>query len=90
MIDTASTNITLTITLKQCRNKDGGVMHFNDAGTYALVSDTETGQSVGGIGACIGGGFEIALGKNAWFIAYPDIWAAFEAAIEQEEADGAH
>ncbi|MCB8986729.1 MAG: hypothetical protein H6661_03145 [Ardenticatenaceae bacterium] len=81
--------LTLTITISKCHDEHGGVFHLKDTGTTALVSDTETEEQIGSIGACIGGGLEIALNANhaAWFVSYQDIWEAFENALEEAEAN---
>lgn len=79
--------LTLTITITKSHDKNGGVFHLKDSGTTAIVTETETGEEIGSIGACIGGGLELALDERraAWFVSYQDIWKAFENALKEAD-----
>jgi len=79
--------LTFEITITKCRGEKGGVMHLMMADTTAVVRDDETGERLGSLGACIGGGFEFAKGHDAWFISYPELWDAFEASISERAID---
>lgn len=82
--------LTLTITVTKSHDEHGGVFHLKDSGTTAMVNNSETGEQIGSIGACIGGGLEMTLDEQraAWFVSYQDIWHAFENALKEAQNNG--
>jgi hypothetical protein len=80
--------VTLHVPARTVFDPETGQGHVHFTIDPATVRDTDTGEQIGTIAGCLGGGVEIAVGEgfeNVWAIEARDLWQALQDALRESE-----